>query len=128
MILNRNFYNQIFFLKAAFYRKKAKALIRDSLESRKLFKLFRLTSTEWPNKIYDYSPRLKRVPVFIADKKTLNSWPERKSLEDVCPTGAITVTHDAIIIEPRGCIVCSLCIEAAPEGLLEVPTELTKFQ
>jgi hypothetical protein len=85
MILNRNFYNKLAFFKSALYRYQGRKLLKDTTETRKLFKLFKLNRLEWPGKLYDYSPRLKRVPVFTGDKKLLKQWPEATSLEAVCP-------------------------------------------
>lgn len=90
------------------------------LQDERVFKTFKLLKVEWPNKLYDYSPRLKKVPVFSGDKEKLSYWPEAKTLEVVCPTDAIRVTDKEIQIDPKGCIACGLCLEFAPEGLLEI--------
>jgi Fe-S-cluster-containing hydrogenase component 2 len=96
----------------------------EKIKGEKLFKAFKLFKTEWPNKIYFYSPRLKRVPRFTGDQVKLATWKEAKLCEAICPTGAISVTDTAIIIDHRGCITCGLCVEFAPEGLLEVASEI----
>lgn len=119
MILNRNFYGKISFLKAWWYKRQVR-----NLQGERLFKSFKLHKTDWPNKLYFYSPRLKRKPVFIGSKEQLLSWKESKLCETLCPTQAINVTVDAIIIDDRGCIGCGLCVEVAPEGLLEFSTEI----
>jgi ferredoxin len=93
----------------------------------KLFKAFELHKTDWPTKLYFYSPRLKRKPVFIGSREELSKWKEAALCETICPTHAIKVTADAIIIDDRGCIACGLCVEFAPIGLLEVPTDLTSL-
>lgn len=119
MILNRKYYSKVSMFKAWWYRRGLRKLSEE-----KVFKLFRLHRTEWPQKLYFYSPRLKRVPKFIGSAAGMKAWPGVKSLEEVCPTNAITVTDKEIIISERGCIACGLCIEAAPEGLLEMPSEV----
>jgi ferredoxin len=118
MILNRKFYVKISFLKAWWLRRQIR-----KLQGEKIFKAFKLHKTEWPNKLYFYSPRLKRKPRFIGNKEQLSTWQESKLCETLCPTQAIKVTAEAIIIDDRGCIGCGLCVEAAPEGLLEIPSE-----
>lgn len=118
MILNRNFYSKISPLKAWWYRRQV-----DKLQGEKLFKAFKLHKTEWPNKLYFYSPRLKQVPKFSGDVERLSKWKESKLCETICPTQAIKVTANAIIIDDRGCIACGLCVDFAPEGLLLMPSE-----
>jgi ferredoxin len=118
MILNRNFYTKISPMKAWWYRRQLK-----KLEGERLFKAFKLHKTVWPNKLYFYSPRLKRVPQFSGDKLRLSNWKDSKLCETVCPTQAIKVTASAIIVDDRGCIACGLCVEFAPDGLLKVPSE-----
>lgn len=120
MILNREFYGKISFLRGWWNRRQM-----SRLKDEKLFKTFKLHKTEWPNKLYFYSPRLKRVPVFIGDQQKLSNWKESKSCETICPTQAIKVTASAIIIDERGCISCGLCVEFAPPGLLEMPSDLS---
>jgi Fe-S-cluster-containing hydrogenase component 2 len=71
----------------------------------------------------DESPRLKRIPVFIGTKAELSQWKESKLCETICPTHAIKVTAEAIMIDDRGCISCGLCVEIAPEGLLEIQND-----
>ena len=119
MILNRNYYSKISFLKAWWYRRQM-----EKLKGERLFKAFKLQRIEWPGKLYFYSPRLKRVPRFIGDKAQLSNWKESELCETICPTQAIKVTASAIIIDDRGCIACGLCVEFAPDGLLEIPSEL----
>lgn len=119
MILNRNFYGKISFLKAWWYKRQVR-----NLQGERLFKVFKLHKTDWPNKLYFYSPRLKRKPVFIGSKEQLQSWQESKVCETLCPTHAITVTAESIIIDDRGCIGCGLCVEFSPPGILEFATEL----
>ena len=119
MILNRNFYSRISLWKTFWSRRQMRKLAGD-----KLFKAFKLHKTEWPDKLYFYSPRLKRRPVFIGSKAELSLWKESKLCETICPTHAIEVTADAIMIDDRGCIGCGLCVEFAPAGLLEMSAEL----
>ena len=120
MILNRAFYNKISFLKAWWFRRQL-----SKLTGERLFKSFKLHKTEWPDRLYFYSPRLKRKPLFIGDSKKLSMWKESKICETICPTHAIKVTADAIIIDDRGCIGCGLCVECAPPGLLETSSEIS---
>lgn len=118
MILNRNFYSRSPFWKSWWSRRQ---LLK--LSGEKIFKSFKLHKTEWPESLYFYSPRLKRKPLFIGTAEKLSQWKESKLCETLCPTQAIKVTADAIIIDDRGCIGCSLCVEFAPAGLLEIQGE-----
>jgi ferredoxin len=118
MILNRNFYSKISFWQAWWFKRKL-----NKLAGEKLFKAFKLHKTEWPNKLYFYSPRLKRKPLFIGNAEKLSMWKESKLCETICPTQAIKVTANAIIIDDRGCIGCGLCVEFAPAGLLEISAD-----
>lgn len=118
MILNRNFYSKISFWKAWWYKRQFRKLSGEGV-----FKAFKLHNTEWPNKLYFYSPRLKHKPLFIGTPQKLSLWKESKMCETLCPTQAIKVTAEAIIIDDRGCIGCGLCVEFAPEGLLEMPSD-----
>lgn len=118
MILNRHFYSKISVLKAFWYSRQSKKLTGE-----KVFKAFKLHKTDWPNKLYFYSPRLKRVPKFTGNVELLSSWKESKVCETMCPTQAIKVTANAFMIDDRGCIACGLCIELAPPGVLEYSQE-----
>jgi NAD-dependent dihydropyrimidine dehydrogenase PreA subunit len=120
MILNRNYYNKFSFWKSWWFKRQLLKLTGD-----KIFKSFKLHKTEWPDKIYFYSPRLKRKPLFIGDSKKLSLWKESKMCENICPTQAIEVTVDAIIIDDRGCIGCGICVEFAPAGLLEMSVDFS---
>lgn len=114
MILNRNFYGPLSFFKSQWNLWQMR-----KLRGEKLFKAFKLHKTAWPDRLYFYSPRLKRKPVFIGTKEILSGWQESKLCETICPTQAIKVTADALIIDDRGCIGCGLCVDFAPPGLLE---------
>ena len=118
MILNRNFYNKISVLRGVWNNRQAKKLTGE-----KVFKAFKLHKTEWPNKLYFYSPRLKRIPRFTGNSALLANWQEAKMCETMCPTQAIKVTASAFIIDDRGCIACGLCVELAPPGILEMTSE-----
>ncbi len=120
MILNRNFYNKMPAWKSWWFKRQLLKLTGD-----KIFKSFKLHKTEWPQKIYFYSPRLRRKPVFIGNAEKLSLWKESKICENICPTQAIKVEAEAIIIDDRGCIGCGLCVEFAPAGLLEMLREVT---
>jgi Fe-S-cluster-containing hydrogenase component 2 len=115
MILNRSFYTKVSFFRAWWNNRQAKNISED-----KVFKAFKLHKTEWPNKLYFYSPRLKRIPRFTGNTELLSNWKESKICETLCPTQAIKVTANAFIIDDRGCIACGLCVELAPSGILEV--------
>lgn len=119
MILNRKYYSQMSFLRSWWTKQQFK-----KLRGEKLFKIFRLHKTEWPTKIYFYSPRLRRIPEFSGNRDLLNSWKEAKVLESICPTYAIRVTSEAVQINRSGCIACNLCVEYAPHGLLVTTTDL----
>lgn len=118
MILNRDLYSKISFLKALWNNRQAK-----KLTGVKVFNAFKLHKTEWPNKLYFYSPRLKRIPRFTGNSDLLANWKESKICERMCPTQAIKVTASAFIIDDRGCIACGLCVELAPPGVLEMTSE-----
>jgi NAD-dependent dihydropyrimidine dehydrogenase PreA subunit len=113
MILNRNFYTKVSLLKTWWAQRQLRKLTGD-----KLFKAFKLHKTSWPDKLYFYSPRLKHKPLFIGNAEKLSQWQDRNLCETICPTHAIKVTAEAIIIDDRGCIGCGLCVEFAPPGLL----------
>lgn len=118
MILNRNYYIRVSFFRAWWNFRQMKKLTGE-----KIFKSFKLHKTEWPDKLYFYSPRLKRKPRFTGNKELLSNWKEAKICETLCPTQAIKVTADAILIDDRGCITCGLCLEIAPAGILEMGPE-----
>ena len=118
MILNRNFYTKNSFFKSWWNLRQARKFSGD-----KVFKAFKLHKTEWPNKLYFYSPRLKRIPRFTGNKELLASWQYASLCERMCPTQAIKATSDNFIIDSRGCIACGLCVEMAPEGLLTMTPE-----
>jgi Fe-S-cluster-containing hydrogenase component 2 len=119
MILNRNLYSKVSTPRIWWNLRQLKKLMGE-----KVFRAFHLHKTEWPNKLYFYSPRLKRIPRFTGNKELLAHWKDSKICETICPTQAIKVTASAIIIEDRGCIACGLCLEVAPPGLLEMTPEL----
>lgn len=118
MILDRSFYTKISYLRALWFTRQVK-----KLSGEKVFKSFKLHKTEWPGKLYFYSPRLKRIPRFTGNIELLSSWKESKLCETLCPTQAIKVTAKAFIIDDRGCIACGLCVELAPPGVLEMTSE-----
>lgn len=122
MILNRNFYTKISYIKSFWNLRQVRKLAGE-----KVFKAFKLHKTEWPNKLYFYSPRLKRIPRFTGNTELLSRWKESKVCETLCPTQAIKVTESAFIIDDRGCIACGLCVELAPPGVLEMTSELPKI-
>jgi Fe-S-cluster-containing hydrogenase component 2 len=39
-------------------------------------------------------------------------------LESICPTKALKVVEDNIMIDPKACIACGDCLEVAPKGFL----------
>jgi NAD-dependent dihydropyrimidine dehydrogenase PreA subunit len=119
MILNRKYYTKTTFFRAWWNLRQVQ-----KLSGEKVFKLFKLHKTEWPNKLYFYSPRLKRTPRFTGNTEELSKWKDSKLCETLCPTNAIRVTQDAFFIDERGCIACGLCVELAPPGVLDVSTEL----
>jgi ferredoxin len=123
MILDRSFYTKISTFKSWWYQRQMRRFSKE-----KVFKAFKLVKISLPNNIYFYSPRLKRVPKFSGDIEKLSRWQESKSCETICPTQAIKVMPGGIFIEPRGCISCGACIDFAPDGLLEMPTELNCFK
>jgi ferredoxin len=118
MILSKEFYGKIS-LGKRFWIKRQLA----KLAGEKIFKAFKLHKVELPEKPYFYSPRLKGVPKFVGSKEQLSNWKEANLCETICPTKAIKVTAKAIIIDERGCISCQLCVEFAPDGLLETPAQ-----
>lgn len=114
MILNKNFYSKISFTRRWWNKRQM-----ERFKGERLFKVLKLHKVEWPEKPYFYSPRLKTIPRFIGSKEELSNWKDAKLCETICPTNAIKVTVDAFTIDERGCIACQLCIEFAPEGLME---------
>jgi len=122
MILNRRFYIKVSYLRAKWNLQQIKKLTSD-----RAFKAFKLHKTEWPDKLYFYSPRLKRIPRFTGNTELLSLWKESKVCETMCPTKAIKVTASDFIIDERGCIVCGLCVELAPPGVLELNSELPRL-
>lgn len=122
MILNREFYSKISYIRAFWNLRQIK-----KLSGEKVFKAFKLHKTEWPNKLYFYSPRLKRIPKFTGNVEALSQWKDSKLCEMICPTQAIKVTAEAFIIDDRGCIACGLCVEVAPPGVLEMTSEPPKI-
>ena len=122
MILNRRFYTKVSYLKGLWNRNQVQKLVGE-----KAFKAFKLHKTEWPDKLYFYSPRLKRAPRFTGNVELLSLWKESKICETICPTEAIKVTADNFVIEDRGCIACGLCVELAPPGILEMTFEPPKL-
>jgi hypothetical protein len=76
MILNRQFYEKISYIRAFWNLRQIKKLSGD-----KVFKAFKLHKTEWPNKLYFYSPRLKRIPKFTGNVEALSLWKESKLCE-----------------------------------------------
>ncbi len=123
MILNRKFYTKVSYLKALWYLRQLR-----KFDGEKVFKAFRLHKTEWPNKLYFYSPRLKRIPQFTGNVEALSLWKDAHRCETMCPTQAIKVTAGAFTIDGRGCIACGLCLELAPPGVLAVTSELPELQ
>jgi len=119
MILNRNYYSKISIWRGWWFRRQVHKLVGE-----KLFKVFKLHRTVWPDKLYFYSPRLKRKPLFIGSAEALSQWKNAKLCETICPTQAIEVTADAIMIDDRGCIGCGLCVEFSPPGLLEMSSDI----
>lgn len=122
MILTKKYYEPV-----SLWKRWMMSFQKRKFGPEKNFKVFKLHKTEWPNKLYFYSPRLKRQPIFIGTPELLSKWQDSKSCETICPTQAIKVTATAIIIDDRGCISCGLCVEYAPEGLLAIPTEIPKL-
>jgi Fe-S-cluster-containing hydrogenase component 2 len=122
MILNRSFYTKVSFLKNFWNSHQIKKLLGE-----KVFKAFNLHKTEWPDKVYFYSPRLKRIPRFTGNHEILMNWEDSKKCESICPTEAIKVTSDSFSIDYRGCIACGLCLEVAPPGLLEVSLDFSSI-
>lgn len=118
MILNRSFYTKVSFLKSLWNSRQMRKLLGE-----KIFKVLKLQKVTFPDKMYIYSPRLKKIPYFTGDVKKLALWQESKICETLCPTQAIKVTANAFIIDDRGCIACGLCLEVAPKGILRVSDE-----
>jgi len=120
MILNRKYY-----LKMSLFEKFWSQKMARSLSGTKVFKAFKLFHCVIPDKIYFYSPRLKRIPQFTGDSDLLSQWKDSKTCETICPTFAIKVSAKTIIIDDHKCIACGQCVDFAPHGILEIPSELT---
>lgn len=121
MILDRKFYNNLPVIRGLWNRYQMK-----KLRGEKLFRFLDLHRSSAPDKLYFYSPRLKRKPKFTGDIELLHSWQDANLCERMCPTQAIQVTENDFMIDERGCITCGLCIELAPPGLLEVSHEYSR--
>lgn len=119
MILNRKYY-----LKMSLFDKFWSQKLARSLAGAKVFKAFKLFHCVIPDKIYFYSPRLKRIPQFTGNTDLLSQWKDSKTCETICPTFAIQVNAKSIIIDERKCIACGLCVDFAPHGIIEIPTDL----
>jgi len=113
MILDRRFYTHASFFKAWWTQRQL-----NRFEGEKVFKLFKLFKVIYPDQPYFYSKRLKTRPIFSGNKILLSNWKEAKLCETICPTQAIKVNQEAILIDPLSCIGCGDCISIAPEGLL----------
>lgn len=123
MILDRKFYNNLPLIRRWWNSRQMK-----KLRGEKLFRFLDLHRSTSPDKLYFYSPRLKRKPKFTGDVALLRSWQDAKLCEKMCPTQAIQVTENDFVIDERGCITCGLCVELAPEGLLEISHEYNRSQ
>jgi NAD-dependent dihydropyrimidine dehydrogenase PreA subunit len=123
MILNRTYYSKISLFKAWWFRRQVAKFTGE-----RVYKTFKLFKSDWPNKLYFYSPRLKGKPRFIGTPEELTKWQERHLCETICPTNAIKLTAKSIEIDERGCISCGLCIEVSPPGLLEFTTEASQVK
>jgi NAD-dependent dihydropyrimidine dehydrogenase PreA subunit len=123
MILDRKFYNDLPIFQRLWGRYQMK-----KLRGEKLFRFFDLLKSSAPDRLYFYSPRLKRKPRFTGNVQLLQSWQDAKLCERMCPTQAIQVTENDFLIDDRGCITCGLCVELAPPGLLEVTHEYGRPQ
>jgi Fe-S-cluster-containing hydrogenase component 2 len=121
MILNRRFYAKISLFRTLWNSHRMK-----KLTGKNVFKAFQIYKIQLPDNVYTYSPRLKRIPRFIGSKELLANWKDAKKCETICPTGAITITSDSFRIDPNGCIACGLCVDVAPEGILEVCQEFPR--
>jgi ferredoxin len=121
MILNLRLYAKVSLLRTLWNQWHLR-----KFSGEKVFKSFRLNRIEWPSRPYFYSPRIKRVPRFTGNIELLKSWKEAMLAAKACPTSAITVKGNDFIINDKGCIICGLCIEMAPKGLLEISSEMRK--
>lgn len=119
MILDRKFYNDL-----PIFRRWWNSYQMKKLRGEKLFRMLELHKSAGPDKLYFYSPRLKRKPRFTGNIELLRNWQESKLCERMCPTHAIQVTENDFVIDERGCITCGLCVELAPPGILEVSHEV----
>ena len=115
MILDRKYYKDLSFFSRWWSNYQMKKLNGD-----KIFRLLELHKSLAPDKLYFYSPRLKRRPRYTGDIALLRSWQDARLCERMCPTQAIRITEDNFLIDDRGCIACGLCVELAPPGLLEI--------
>lgn len=120
MILNKNYYR-----KATFFRSLWNSRQLKNITGEKVFRGFKLFKISIPEKVYFYSPRLKRIPHFSGDTKALAQWKDAEACVQLCPTQAINLTAKELVIDERGCIACGLCVELAPPGILEAPGDLT---
>jgi NAD-dependent dihydropyrimidine dehydrogenase PreA subunit len=116
MILHPKYFERVSLFKKIWIHRQMKKLTGD-----KLFKAFHLHQTKYPDQMYFYSPRMKSAPRFVGNEELLSHWLTAESCEIICPTNAIKLTKSAILIDEKKCILCGLCVELAPAGLLEMP-------
>jgi ferredoxin len=114
MILDRRFYQKASRMSFLWWKWKI-----FKISGRKIYKSFQLVRLDEKNKLYFYSPRLRKIPRYIGTKDLLSAWSHSKDLENECPTKAIKVLTDKVEINLFGCISCGQCVDFAPPGILE---------
>lgn len=119
MILDRKYYNDLPLLRRWWNSYKI-----NKLRGEGLYRMLQLHKSSSPDKLYFYSPRLKRKPQFTGNIELLRNWQEADLCERMCPTHAIRITENDFVIDERGCITCGLCVELAPPGILKVSHEV----
>ena len=118
MILKRAYYNKVTFFQGWWVRRYLRKMTGDQL-----FQRFRLFKTVWSKDLYLYSQRLRRFPVYSGDCDFLIKWYGREAskaekVQNLCPTNAILISEQSIVINYSRCIACDLCSDFLPDQLL----------
>lgn len=112
MILRKEYYIRA----SIFKRFWIKRQLRNLSKSSKLF-----TPGAW--KSSRPALRSRHIPKFVGSKNDLLQFKDAKKLEAICPTAALEVAANTILINEKNCIGCQECVKASPEGLFEASQE-----
>lgn len=111
MILSNELYIRASFFKRLWIRRQLKKVSRyDKIISPGSWKNYR-------------SLRSRKIPLFVGTKSDLAAFTDAKKLEEICPTNALKVTKNEILISEKNCIGCQECVKASPEGFFTLNQE-----